>query len=834
VALGPWTGADRSVGTAWRTVAIRPALPSAQGALSLTVPGSSASLASFAGPTWTVALPPAALVSAIVKTPKAYRSAGTGFRSQCRVEVSYQVQDAEGRLPVRVSGLSASLALSPIAGGGATSAGCGAPDAASGAGVCTVAMCNDALWGWFSAAGPVLVSAVVKVWDAQLKRDFSTPALSLVLDRIPQHEPSAAAGMAVEYPLPNMPRYAGDALELSLLANTGGYPLKMWGVQLNYDPTVFSYVEGSFAVASSLYSPPLLVTDKPGVIVASVSKPLTTTDAAVTSARLPVATVSLLVKGGARAGLAAGALSCLVTGMLNSGGNQYVTDQPAQILDLHGGYRTSGDVLIAQAQPVGLYAYAASSVLVNWAALGVTQPAAAVTARAVYDRFGAADVTVAAACSAGGGVPLAVPGCGSVAPSGASRDGGLAAVTAAFGGASASVAFRVWAPLNASVQVLDPTLNRIGSPCAAPLYQRTLVSATALFASGDGPAPALADVTAAVTLQSSRPAVAGVAPPYVTGVAAGSAAVSIAGATAPVAAAAVTVSDAEVTVAQLGVTALSAVQWRSVSTPVAPDGAPDQLAYAALQSSTLTRTAPTALLLVTARFSDGAAYLVTRNDGVEVTTANAGVLAVSQSGDAWLAQRVVSGELSVCGPPAAAAWRACGGPVASGTGVLDVELPAPVSATLAFTSAHITSPSDPWAGAPRSFPTSSVLTALTVRFADGTSATYPAGLRISLRIAAGQSLATLSGFSLAASGAGAGTVTLTASMSGMGNVTATYQVAVSTFAAVGLELRCNGGSCAPVTLTSPADPAAAQPFNFPTVYALFTVLAHFTDGSVQD
>jgi hypothetical protein len=75
-------------------------------------------------------------VSAVLKTPKAYRGAGAGPTSLCRVEVSYQVQDAEGRLPVRVTGLSASLGLSREQGGGSTSAGCGVPDAASGAGTC--------------------------------------------------------------------------------------------------------------------------------------------------------------------------------------------------------------------------------------------------------------------------------------------------------------------------------------------------------------------------------------------------------------------------------------------------------------------------------------------------------------------------------------------------------------------------------------------------------------------------------------------------------------------------------------------------------------------------
>ena len=813
--LDPWTTYNGSSGAASRTLTFRGAPPGSTGSVALAIPGSGAT---YAGPSWTLPLPPAARVSAMLKTPVLYQD------GPCRLEVSYQVQDASGRLPVRTSGLIASLYLTR--GWGPTA--CGAPDPVSGAGTCSVPACPAAVLGWFSAAGDVTTLAVVTVEDPLRGASFISGNLAVVLSRIPQYTLSTGAGMTLELPAPAMPRAPGDALTLTLWANTGGYDLKMWGVQIGYDPAALAWVSGSFLVAQDLYGPPVLVTDAPGVLVASTAKLAAVPESAVTSAKLRLAAVTFQVLPNVPDGTRNNTFTCQIIGMLNSGGNQYLTDRPAQILDLYGGRRLAGALVVSAVQRVGIYAYSTASDLVNWALVGGRADLASVAVRAVHGRYGAADTVATATCQSDGSLLRAI-GCASVSPV-TSGTGGLGTLTVASGAHTAAVAIRVWTLVNATVRALDPTLELILDPsgCAARLYQRTLASATAvLLSSPDASAPA--DITPLVALASSDQAVAAVSGATVRGVGAGTAFLSIAGATTAVTRALVTVSDDTVSAVSLGVTALTGVLWGAG--PVQPDASQDQPVYATLRSQPLTHLATSATLFVTARFSDGAQYLVTSEDGVSLATADPELLAIagaSSPSGAWLGRRVVSGRASTCGPLALASWNSsCGAALASGAGTVALEFSRAISATAAFSSAYLTSPDDAWAG----FPTSSVLTAFVVGFADGTYTSFPVDTEgLELNLTQGRGLVSLSGLTVASLGAGAGPVTVTVRLPSVGDVSAAVQLQAVTTAVASLSLACVPRACPLVRLTAPSDPAASEPFALPSSVA-FQPTVTLVDGT---
>ena len=796
-ATGPWTTLNETSGSVSR--AILPPRPSSQEALVLAVPGSDVT---YLGPTLASPSPPPARLAVYLKTPVLYLAT-------CQLELAYQVSDADGRLPVATDGLALFLSLhlgSSLSG----PSPCSPASPVSGAGTCALAACDATVQGWFSSAGDTLAVATVSAQD----NSFPASDSAIILRRLPQYAPLLSAGIAVEIAAPSTPRYSGDTVQLALYANTGGYPLKMWGVQLQFNTSALAWTPGSFLVSSDIFGPPVLVTDVPGVLVASVTKTAQAPEYAVTSSRLPLANVSFQVTWDYPDAIIPNAFTCQIIGMLNTGGNQFLTDQPAQILDLYGGARYTGSLPVSLATPLALYAYPTASELVNWAALGGASDAASIRASFVYNRFGAPDTPAPIACALNQGLALlSVPNCSTIGPSNTTLGSGLGTVLVTSTGSnlSATLALRVWTPVNATVQVLDPILERIAAPaCALPTYQRTLVSVTAWLYSG------LVDVASRVALASNATGVARPAGPYVNGLSPGAASISILGATIPVTPAIVTVSNASVNATGLGVTVLTGVVWGQ-----APYGV-------TLQSQPLSSAIQTALILVTARFSDGSRTLVTAQDGASVTTADPTVLSITPApiAGAWLASRVVSGNLSVCGPFAVAAWTACGSRLASGLGTVSLQFSRPVSATAVFTHAYLTSPSDVWGVQSQGFPTSTALVSFTVQFADGSSVTYLASTAgLYLFIAQGQSLATAYGLTLTSTGAGAGIVTVGVGLSGLGGVLATYQLQVATSAATGAVL-----SVSTTRLAGATDPAAYPPFNVPSSAQLTTTVS-LLDGS---
>ena len=842
-AASVWTGG--SAGNASRPILARPAAPGAQGSLGLSIPGSVLSLPSFDGPQWAVLLPPVATVSVILRTPVLYRDFANEYQSLCRMALSYQVQDSEGRLPVRIDGTSAWLHLQLLGSDGVSVVArwgplqCDQPSADSFAGTCTISACDDTLRSWFRLTDDVAAMGVLEVRDQYVGHNVTAPTVPLILSGIPQYSLSGAPGMKIQFPVPNMPRFPGETFEFSIYANTGGYGLKIWGVQINYNVSVLEWVQGSFVV-SALYSPPLLVTDVPGVLIASVSKAPSTLDSEVMSTNLWLANVTFIVPTNALAGLWQGAISCEIIGMLNSGGNQYVTNKAAQILDLQGGYVQSGTIAIEQSMPIGIYAYADASELVNWEALGGQVSSATVRASAVYNRFGVSDAEISASCSIAN-PNIVFTDCNNIGSTTLGQISGLIRVVVTYGTLWTAVALRVWSPQTVTVYVLDNILNRIAGSeqCGSLVYQRTLCSVMANFTTGEESAVAVVDVTDVVTISTSNPAVVSIAvlptsSVLARGLNAGTALLSVAGASIPVVPAQITVVDDAVDVLGLSVTLLSRVVWGPFPSTVETDDVTLFLSHSSVLSERLTRAAPVAQLFVTAHFSDGESYLVTQNDGVNMTTANSKILNIASAIDSWTGQRVVTGELSQCGPLALASWSLCHTTIASGSGIIDIELPAPLTATMTVSNSYITAVNDLWALPPRSFPTSSSLTEFAVTFDDGSTIIFPPNSETVLHVAEGSTLVSLQGFTIKSTGVGSGVVTLTASVLGMGNVSASCKVYVITDAAIAANLGCNYVSCDNVIITSPTDAATLQPFNFPSTFSSFTVMVNFVDGSQVD
>lgn len=157
----------------------------------------------------------------------------------------------------------------------------------------------------------------------------------------------------------------GDIFSVKLFANSGGvWDLKMWGVDIRYDSSVLTFVQNSFQIVQgSGFGVPLVVSDVPGAVVVSTQM-IPGSDTR--SMRLHVATFSLSVNAGNVGVMARERVICTVVGMLNSGGNQYVKDEPCQrhiqvsdgtfeTLPNPPGYYYSAGTLTALPCPAGYY-----------------------------------------------------------------------------------------------------------------------------------------------------------------------------------------------------------------------------------------------------------------------------------------------------------------------------------------------------------------------------------------------------------------------------------------------------------------------------------------------
>lgn len=284
-----------------------------------------------------------------------------------------------------------------------------------------------------------------------------------------------------------------------------------------------------------------------------------------------------------------------------------------------------------------------------------------------------------------------------------SRSGGIVNVTAfpAGGGSggglallSATVPFRVWRATAAEIRADDVALDRVvasgSSPeCAAPMYQRARLRASATLAAGGGRTLTGVDVTPYAVFQLAGPQAAGPNPAarlsgnLLTGLAPGNVTVQL-GVDSSVSLE-VTVSDEEVSVVALDTAVLTGLSLSAFP------GSSEQVTSSydfnatATLSQELSAEGQTARVLTYARFADGtAAY---QGTGVTVASLDPGkaLRVTSGAGEMAATVEVVTGAESACAYLVAAPWELCaGGPRANGTGAVHLEMPPPVRVELSF------------------------------------------------------------------------------------------------------------------------------------------------------
>ena len=77
--------------------------------------------------------------------------------------------------------------------------------------------------------------------------------------------------MKLQFASPIVALNPGDVFSVKVFANSGGFwNIKMWGLDIRYDASVLSYVQGSFkVVAGAGFANPLVVSDVAGAVIVS-------------------------------------------------------------------------------------------------------------------------------------------------------------------------------------------------------------------------------------------------------------------------------------------------------------------------------------------------------------------------------------------------------------------------------------------------------------------------------------------------------------------------------------------------------------------------------------
>jgi hypothetical protein len=784
-----------------------------QGSARVRVTGSTLNPWYFTGVPWAEPASLAASIRTIVKTPVLYSDPESSGAGACRAEFVYQLRDSLGRSDLLPSGIAVRARLEKAADPSQrVSWACGASSGATGVGQCSFA-CTAAVESWFSEAADVPVLVIAEALSGGSVAAVSLPSV-VVLKRLWRRTASTEPGVTVELGLEGVPRFPGETIAATLWGNTDAYALDRWAVKLTFDGSTMRYLEGSFAVNGALFAPAVIKGPAGGVLSASAVRLQSTAEGALVSGRLRIATLTMQVTGSAST---ESLISCSTLYMVNTGNHEFVKN----------GAPTSVRVPVARVEPIGIYAYTAGFDLMDLDAIGVPSTELSIGARAVHNRYGVPDAAVTASCEAtGGGGVVSIRSCGRV--SAAPGTGGRASlsVNVTLGPLSAEVVFRVWGVHNLSVHVLNARLHRISAPGGCAWYQRTLCSVTAAVSTGG--AVLEADVTDHVAVVSGDPGRAVVVNRTVQGVGIGASTIGVAGAKVPVRGAVVeVVGDGGVNITGLSVSALTGVEWQ----PFRSDAVSITSSLRFL-SERLTDTRREATLIVQALFSDGTSQALHPRDGVLVEALKPRVLGVRVDGDSWIGSRIVDGEPSFCGDLVRARWMRCNGTMAEGAGAMDVELPRAVSGWVVCSTLDITSPSDPSALPPRSYPTHTSVVSAGVRFSDGSERELIADARTSVRIVSGAGFARLEGKRLVSLG-GAGTVLLEATFAGFGGATGRLSISVHTRAGVSASLRCAGGPCASVMITSPTDPTTKPPFFFPSSFRGFRTFMTFRGGSAE-
>ncbi|KAK3284692.1 hypothetical protein CYMTET_7674 [Cymbomonas tetramitiformis] len=690
---------------------------------------------------------PAAEVAAILRT-------ATLYQDKSSLSLHYHVRDAVGRPQVDLSSLLVSLELAGSSGAQLRLDGsCATPDAASGAADCTDD--GSGLLGWFSAAEDVGVTVSVAFkYEAWVSAAVGE-AMELVLARLPAY--TALAGAGVVLTMPMGPRLQGEYFVSKATANTGGYALEAFTLELKYTVGVLAYVSYT---SSSLYNAPVVNGDPDaGTVTYLVTGSSDqATDASTTGDAVELAQFTFSVSSAAAPGTTTGVMSCVVTEMVNAGSFTFLRDAAAQVNGALDGAQTAAQLTVEEPAVVGIFAYAASAELFNTAHLDQSSAASSITSMAVYSSGSdqvlqdGSDVSCSFTDNSTSN-SVATLGSGSLEV-GSQHGAGAAAlhVTVKHAAHAATLKFRVWFPTLVNLTAAHATLARIQdaqdpAACGSALYQTAQLAAVVHFGGADLPDLPV-EGSCLVALASNDSTVAEVAGRLVHGRGDGVALVSPSTSSLdiPTIDVVMTVSStATVTVEELVGELITGAVWDTAGVTTVDLDPASSLSLKATLQQVLSAEGQRGPVFFWARLSDDTWQTLLPQDGLNVSVA-AGYerqLGVAQERGLMVGE-VMAGAEWALGPMLTGVWQdQCSGAVlATGSANVLLDMAAPVSVTLTADNARIARSEDAAADAPVSIPTSAVLK-VTLHFDDGTTRDMSADSRTNLTVLSGSHLASL-------------------------------------------------------------------------------------------
>ena len=519
-------------------------------------PKSYSSVASYS-----LALPLAATVQAQTRTNILYVDRNS-------LRVGYQVRSALGESRISRTELVVQLRLSF---GDVTPdyvVGCTLPSQTNGVGECASELPST----YFGSAGAADVQVSVRYSSGTT---FVSSAGSITLQaRVVQSSLSAAGMVAV---MPESPRFPGDQFAVTIYAHTGqpNFALRGWSVFLQYDVTVLTLVSQQF---SSVYQAPTYTSVAGAFDVVATGVSASQTDLDVTGqTSLYLMTLVFRIVSGAVA-TSSSVFSGVVGEFVNQGTQTYLSDQVISVTDSRGGLQAEGTLAVEFISNIGLFAYSATTSLVNTAVFDAQIVVSSVVVLQLYNRAATpTSQTTNYNCVSSSPVALVVQASCHVSLTAAQTSGGRvnANVLSSTGLILASVPFVIHYPSSVTLTVEDDELGLVAGigvtgscDTSATRYQQTVATATAAFASD----VINADVTRLVGFSTNDSSVVVSSGSVVRGVGVGRASVraSVAAATLSTVSASVRVTAGVVTVTHLRATVVTGVAWIPHSLGVIP------------------------------------------------------------------------------------------------------------------------------------------------------------------------------------------------------------------------------------------------------------------------
>ncbi|KAK3263099.1 hypothetical protein CYMTET_28078, partial [Cymbomonas tetramitiformis] len=662
----------------------------------------------------------------------------------------------EGTAQVDLSSLAVRLELAMSGTSLSLEGSCATPEPASGAADCA----NDgaSLLDWFSSLEDVGATVKVAFEYGSGGDAAESEAMEVVLARTPVY--TALSGAGVVLTMPMGPRLQGEHFVSKATANTGGYALEAFTLELKYTVGVLAYVSYT---SSSLYNAPVVNGDPDaGTVTYLVTGSLDqATAASITGDAVELAQFTFSVSSAAAPGTTSGVMSCVVTEMVNAGSFTFLRDTAAQVNGALDGAQTAAQLTVEEPTVVGVFAYAASAELCNTAHLDQSSTATSITSMAVYSsgsdqvlQFGWSDLSYSFTDNSTSN-SVATLGSGSLEV-GSQHGAGAAALHVSVKHAvhAATLKFRVWFPTLVNLTAAHATLAQIQdaqdpAACGSALYQTAQLAAIVHFGGADLPDIPV-DGSCLVALASNDSTVAEVEGRLVHGRGDGVALVSPSTSSSdiPTIDVVMTVSStATVTVEELVGELITGAVWDTAGVTTVDLDPASSLSLKATLQQVLSAEGQRGPVFFWARLSDDTWQTLLPQDGLNVSVA-AGYerqLGVAQERGLMVGE-VMAGAEWALGPMLTGVWQdQCSGAVlATGSANVLLDMAAPVSVTLTADNARIARPEDAAADAPVSIPTSAVLK-VTLHFDDGTTRDMSADSRTNLTVLSGSHLATLGG-----------------------------------------------------------------------------------------